>query len=103
MGFIEIISMNEDGVTVKNLSELTESERLDLELDIVTGNVGGLLCVTCYKPIPSGMGHSYCEAHKPNFKSCEECNKEMTGLYCFHCYTGRILTSPSGERYLEHR
>ena len=107
MGFVEIISFDENGVTKKNLNELSFDERLSLEVDVDLALAGlektQLLCVTCYKPIPSGLGHSYCETHKPNFKSCELCNQEMRGLYCIHCFTGRILTTPSGEKYLERK
>lgn len=69
MGYIEIISLDNDGVTVKRLEELTADERLSLEVEVDLVELGfeesGLLCFECLKPIPSGLGHSYCDAHKP--------------------------------------
>lgn len=63
MGYLEIISFDSDGVTVKSVSELSESERLDIELDLVSGAPMTLVCFECYKPIPDGSG-SFCEKHK---------------------------------------
>ena len=70
MGYIEIFSMDENGAGWKDLSELTADERVSLEVDVDLALLGlngeiGLLCFTCLKPIPSGMGHSFCEQHKP--------------------------------------
>lgn len=69
MGYIEIISFDENGVTKKNFDELTADEKLSLEVDLDLATVGlekiQLLCVVCYVPIASGLGHCYCEKHKP--------------------------------------
>ena len=69
MGYIEIISFDENGVTKKNFDELTPDEKLSLEVDVDLALNGfekiQLLCFTCFIPIPSGLGHSFCEKHKP--------------------------------------
>lgn len=63
MGYLEIISFDADGVTVKRVEELTDAERLDIELDLVSGAPMSLVCFECYKPIPDGSG-SFCDSHK---------------------------------------
>jgi hypothetical protein len=69
MGFIEIITIDEDGVTKKNFDELTEDEKLSLEVDVDLALNGfekvQLLCVVCLVPIQSGLGHCYCDKHLP--------------------------------------
>ena len=99
MSEMEVLVMNTDGVGWVPLSELPIGERIALEIDIATTTEYKINCVVCGKGIRSGMGHSYCDAHKPNFPKCESCGCEKIGLYCSDCYTGRIATSPSGERY----
>ena len=70
MGYIEIISLDDDGVTIKNFDELTTDEKIEIDVEVSLQSAGlakrtGLLCFTCLVPIPSGMGHSFCEQHKP--------------------------------------
>jgi hypothetical protein len=69
MGYIEIISFDENGVTKKNLNELTFDEKLSLEVDVDLALAGfektKLLCVNCLVEIPNGVGF-YCEKHTPN-------------------------------------
>lgn len=63
MGFVKITKITEDGVTTQDLSELSESERLDIELDLFTNAPMKMLCTVCRKPIPSGTGFQ-CDTHK---------------------------------------
>lgn len=63
MGYIQITTINADGVTTKDLSQLTDSERLDVELDLVLGATVKLLCTKCHAPIPSGQGRTTCQNH----------------------------------------
>lgn len=63
MGFIKVTSINADGVTTKDLSELTDSERLDIELDLFLNAKVNLLCAVCLVPIASGTGKFTCEKH----------------------------------------
>ena len=69
MGHIEIISIDEDGVSKQNLDELSFDERLSLEVDVDLALNGfekvQLLCVVCLVPIASGQGHCYCPRHAP--------------------------------------
>lgn len=69
MGFIEIFTADENGAGWKNLDELTEDEKLSLEVDVDLALAGfeevKLLCVVCLVPIQSGLGHCYCEKHLP--------------------------------------
>lgn len=69
MGYIEIISIDENGVSRKNLDELNFDERLSLEVDVdlALNNFAEikLLCVVCLVPIASGQGHCYCPRHAP--------------------------------------
>lgn len=63
MGYIEIFSIDENGAGWKNLNELSDSEKLDLELGILFDDVK-ILCVNCLVEIPKGSG-SYCVKHTP--------------------------------------
>lgn len=69
MGYIEIISIDENGVSKKNFDELTFDEKLSLEVDVDLALAGfeeiKLLCVVCLVPIASGQGHCYCPRHLP--------------------------------------
>lgn len=76
MGFVSITSINADGVTTKDLSELTDSERLDIELDLFLNAKVTLLCVTCKTPIESGLGHCYCPRHTPE-RYRKQCQRVM--------------------------
>lgn len=67
MASIEIISIDEDGVSKKNFDELTEDEKLSLEVEVDLATVGleeaQLVCVVCLAFIPNGSGF-VCEKHK---------------------------------------
>lgn len=69
MSELEIITLTEDGVSVKRLEELTADERLSLEVEVDLAEMGleqvRLLCVVCLAPVASGQGHSFCPRHLP--------------------------------------
>lgn len=69
MSELEITSIDADGVSTKRVDELTEDERIALELDVDLALAGmesvQLLCVVCLRSIPSGQGHSFCPRHLP--------------------------------------
>jgi hypothetical protein len=53
-----------DGVTTLPVSALPIGDSIEIELALSMGNYT-LACVVCLVPIPSGLGHCYCEMHKP--------------------------------------
>lgn len=58
--------MDETGVSTRDLSELSKDELMDIELALITHDPqdNTLLCITCHKPFPGGVGSSYCEKHR---------------------------------------
>ena len=60
---IEMFEMTPEGVQWVPLSEVSESDRMDLELALMTDEPK-LLCYKCFKPIPNGTGNA-CDAHTP--------------------------------------
>lgn len=101
MSEMEVFTMSENGAGWVPLSELSLADRVELDLAVVATPRVQLLCVVCGVPVASGMGHSYCVRHKPAAKYCDTCGCELMvdALYCLHCFTGRIGTTPTGERY----
>lgn len=86
MGYIEFIDLDENGVTVTPLDELSIGDKLEVEINLAQGAVT-LLCLVCLTPVPSGMGHSYCSAHKPDFPACPDCGNEMPlKNFCVPCW-----------------
>lgn len=69
MGYIEVFTMDENGTGWKDLSELSLDEQIAVEVEVALAlnNMSkvSLACVTCHIPIPSGMGHCYCDKHVP--------------------------------------
>jgi hypothetical protein len=63
MGFVKITKIDADGVSTKDLSELNDSERLDLELDVYFNAPIQMLCTACGIEIPKGTGFQ-CDKHK---------------------------------------
>ena len=59
MGYIKSFFMDENGA---GFSELTDDEKLEIELALMTNQVQ-VACVICFKVIPSGTGNT-CETHK---------------------------------------
>lgn len=72
MGYIQIFTADENGAGWKDFDELTEDEKLSLEVDVDLATAGfeeiKLLCVVCLVPIASGQGHCYCPRHLPKEK-----------------------------------
>ena len=69
MGYIKNFVMDNQGAGWKTFDELTDDEKLDLELALLDSNNVQVACVICFKPIPSGIGNT-CEPHngqKPNW------------------------------------
>jgi hypothetical protein len=67
MGFIKITEITSEGVTTKDLSELTEGEHLDLELDTYFPPkeiVVYLFCSVCKVQFRAGNGYFQCEKHR---------------------------------------
>lgn len=64
MGYCEMISIDENGVTVTPISEISIGDEIET-LMALEQKAYTLCCVVCFVPIPSGMGHCYCERHKP--------------------------------------
>jgi len=61
MSTLEIFRLNENGAGWVPLSEATASEKLDLELAIVTNAPMQMLCFKCHVEIPRG---NVCVNHK---------------------------------------
>lgn len=64
MGYLNFIELNENGVTTKDISEISIGDEIETLMALEQKSYT-LACVSCFKPIPSGMGHSYCETHVP--------------------------------------
>lgn len=65
MGYLEMISFDENGVTRTPVSEISIGDEIETLMALKAGAYT-LCCVDCFKPIPSGMGHSYCDRHVPD-------------------------------------
>lgn len=62
MGYLEMISINEDGVTVTPVSEISIGDEIETLMALEQGAYT-LACVVCFTPVQSGLGHSYCPRH----------------------------------------
>ena len=62
MADLEIFVMNDEGAGWVTLDQLSQDEKLDLELGVLTNDVK-TLCYVCLTAIPSGTGNA-CENHK---------------------------------------
>ena len=63
MGYIKIFEMDENGAGWKDLDQINDDEKNDLELALLDSNAIQVACVICFKVIPSGTGNT-CETHK---------------------------------------
>lgn len=63
MADLEIFSMDENGAGWKKLSDLTQNEKLDLEIGLLFDDVK-INCVVCFSEIEKGTGNT-----------CENCKK----------------------------
>jgi hypothetical protein len=57
---LEMFRIDENGAGWVDFSEITQSEKLDLELGLLTNQMQ-MLCFKCHKPIPRG---NVCVNHK---------------------------------------
>ena len=64
MGYLNFIEITPEGVTTKDVSEISIGDEIET-LMALEQKAYTLCCVECFIPIPSGMGHCYCEKHKP--------------------------------------
>lgn len=64
MGYLTFTEITADGVTTKDISEISIGDEIETLMALKAGAFT-LACVVCLVPIPSGMGHCYCEKHKP--------------------------------------
>lgn len=62
MGFVKVFQMDANGAGYVDIRDLSTSDRIDIEMAILTGN-SGVLCHVCKIEIPRGTGNS-CTAHK---------------------------------------
>jgi len=61
MGYLEVFEMNSNGAGWVDVNELPIGDVMELEIELATSAPAvQLLCVSCLVPIPSGMGHSFC-------------------------------------------
>jgi hypothetical protein len=72
MGYVEFIEIEQDGVTIKGISEISVRDEVETFMGISSGSFK-LACVVCFAPVEGGLGHSYCNKHTPsNYKSQTE-------------------------------
>lgn len=61
MGYLEVFEMNSNGAGWVDVNELPIGDVMELEIELATSTpTVQLLCAMCLVPIPSGMGHSFC-------------------------------------------
>lgn len=62
MGYLEVFEMNESGAGWVDVNDLPIGDVMAIEIELATNPkpVATLLCAMCLTPIPSGMGHSFC-------------------------------------------
>lgn len=86
MSTIEIFRINENGAGWVSLDEATVSEKLELELAILTNAEMKVLCHVCHIEIPAGTGNA-CAKHT-QINVCKVCELPHDGLYCSNCFDG---------------
>lgn len=64
MDSLQVFTMDNDGAGWVPLDSLPFADKVELQLALDTNAPMQLLCVVCLVPIPSGMGHCYCDKHK---------------------------------------
>jgi hypothetical protein len=65
MGYVEFIEIEQDGVTIKDISEISVGDEVETFMGLSSGNFK-LVCVVCFAPVEVGLGHSYCNKHTPS-------------------------------------
>jgi hypothetical protein len=61
MGYLEFTEITADGVTTKDISEISIGDEIEILFALPQAT---LACVVCLAPVQSGLGHSYCPRHK---------------------------------------
>ena len=61
MGYLEFTEITADGVTTKDISEISIGDEIETLFALPQAT---LACVVCLAPVQSGLGHSYCPRHK---------------------------------------
>ena len=64
MGYLKMIELNENGVTTKDVSEISIGDEIET-LMALEQKAYTIACVVCFTPVQSGLGHSYCPRHTP--------------------------------------
>jgi len=64
MGYLTFTEITPEGVTTKDVSEISIGDEIETLMALEAGNFS-LACVVCLTPVQSGLGHSYCPKHKP--------------------------------------
>lgn len=60
---IKIISLHNDGVSTRDIEELSKDELVDIELALMASSTRdfSLSCISCYAIFQGGTGNSKCE------------------------------------------
>jgi len=61
MSYLEMISLDESGVTVTPIDEISIGDEIEILFALPQAT---LACVVCLAPVQSGLGHSFCPRHK---------------------------------------
>jgi hypothetical protein len=65
MGYLTFTEITPEGVTTKDISEISIGDEVET-LMALDARAFTLACVVCLAPVQSGLGHSYCPTHTPN-------------------------------------
>jgi hypothetical protein len=60
MSYLEMISLDETGVTVTPIDEISIGDEIEILFALPQAT---LACVVCLAPVQSGLGHSFCPRH----------------------------------------
>jgi hypothetical protein len=61
MGYLEFTEITADGVTTKDISEISIGDEIEILFALPQAT---LACFVCLAPVQSGLGHSFCPRHK---------------------------------------
>ena len=64
MSDLQVFQMDNNGAGWVSFDSLPFADKVELQLALDTNAPSQLLCVVCLVPIPSGLGHCYCDKHK---------------------------------------
>lgn len=92
---LEIFRITENGAGWVDFSEATASEKLDLELAILTNAPVQILCHVCHVQIEKGNA---CPKHT-NLNTCKVCLMPHEGIYCDNCFTGERVNVSAPNKF----